>query len=59
VKRYRVTAPTDIFFADAGALRGLLDGARFVSPEEAKRLLQLAVLALDPCLPHVLEVNDA
>lgn len=59
VTRYRVTAPTDVVFADAGALRGLLDGAHFASSEEAKRSLQLAVLALDPCLPHVLEVNDA
>ncbi len=59
VTQYRVTAPTDVFFADAGALCGLLDGARFASSEEAKRSLHLAVLALDPCLPHVLEVNDA
>ncbi len=59
VTHYRVTAPTDVFFADAGALSGLLAGQRFASSDEAKRSLNLAVLALDPCLPYVLEVNDA
>ena len=59
VTQYRVAAPTDIFFADARALCGLLDGRRFASSDEAKRWLHLAVLALDPCVPHVLEVNDA
>ena len=59
VMQYRVTAPTDVFFADAGALSGLLAGQRFASSDEAKRSLDLAVLALDPCLPYVLEVNDA
>jgi hypothetical protein len=59
VRQYRVTAPTDVFFADAGALSGLLDGRSFASSNEAKRSLHLAVLALDPCLPYVLEVNDA
>lgn len=59
VTQYRVVAPTDVLFADAGALCGLLDDRRFASPEEAKRWLHLAVLALDPCLPYVLEVNDA
>lgn len=59
VRKYRVTAPTDVFFADAGALSGLLAGRSFASSSEAKRSLQLAVLALDPCLPYVLEVNDA
>ncbi len=59
VAEYRVTAPTDLFFADAGALSGLLDGARFASLDDVRRLLHLAVLALDPCLPYALEVNDA
>ena len=59
VTQYRVTAPTDVFFADAGALSGLLAGQRFASSDEAKRSLDLAVLALDPCVPYVLEVNDA
>ncbi|MBL8421257.1 MAG: hypothetical protein JNK92_11550 [Dechloromonas sp.] len=59
VRQYRVTAPTDAFFADAGALSGLLDGRSFASSSEAKRSLHLAVLALDPCLPYVLEVSDA
>jgi uptake hydrogenase large subunit len=59
VTHYRVAAPTDVFFANAGALSGLLDGRRFASSDEARRSLDLAVLALDPCLPYVLEVNDA
>ena len=59
VTRYRVTAPTDVFFADAGGLCGLLDGASFASSDEAKRWLHLAVLALDPCLPYVVEVKGA
>ena len=59
VTHYRITAPTDVFFADAGALSGLLAGRCFASSDEAKRSLHLAVLALDPCLPYVLEVNDA
>jgi uptake hydrogenase large subunit len=59
VTHYRVTAPTDVFFADASALSALLDSRRFASSDEAKRSLRLAVLALDPCLPYVLEVNDA
>ena len=59
VMQYRVTAPTDVFFAGAGALSGLLAGRRVASSDEAKRSLDLAVLALDPCLPYVLEVNDA
>jgi hypothetical protein len=59
VSHYRVVAPTDVLFADSSALCGLLADRRFASPDEAKRWLHLAVLALDPCLPHVLEVNDA
>ena len=59
VTRYRVAAPTDAFFADAGALSRLLDGRCFASSIQAKQAINLAVLALDPCVPYVLEVNDA
>lgn len=59
VAKYRVWAPTDAFFADAAALSGLLDDRRFAAPDEARRALDQAILALDPCVPYVLELNDA
>jgi hypothetical protein len=59
VVNYRVWAPTDAFFADAVALSGLLVGRRFASPDEARRALDQAILALDPCVPYALELNDA
>jgi uptake hydrogenase large subunit len=59
VTKYRVWAPTDAFFADAVALSGLLDGIRFAAPDEARRALDQAILALDPCVPYVLELSDA
>lgn len=59
VVNYRVWAPTDAFFADAVALSGLLAGRRFASPDEARRALDQAILALDPCVPYALELNDA
>ena len=59
VAKYRVWAPTDVFFADAVALSGLLAGRRFAAPDEARRALDQAILALDPCVPYVLELNDA
>ena len=59
VVKYRVWAPTDAFFADAVALSGLLAGRRFASPDEARRALDQAILALDPCVPYALELNHA
>ncbi|MGV0952480.1 MAG: hypothetical protein ACOYB3_17585, partial [Azonexus sp.] len=59
VAKYRVWAPTDVFFADAVALSGLLAGRQFAAPDEARRALDQAILALDPCVPYVLELNDA
>ncbi len=59
VLRYRVVAPTDIHFADAAALIELLAGRQAESPEAGRQLLEQAVLALDPCLPYTLELNDA
>ena len=59
VTEYRVWAPTDAFFADAAALSGLLAGRSFAAPDEARRALDQAILALDPCVPYVLELNDA
>jgi len=59
VLKYRVSAPTDAFFADAGGLQALLAGHRFNHREAARQALEQAVLALDPCLPYTLEINDA
>ncbi|MDP3538411.1 MAG: hypothetical protein Q8S26_06870 [Azonexus sp.] len=59
VLNYRVWAPTDVFFADAGALAGLLAGCRFASREEARLALDQAILALDPCVPYEVELHHA
>jgi hypothetical protein len=59
VTRYRVQAPTDESFATAAPLAGLLAGQRFALATEARRVLEQAILALDPCLPHVVELEDA
>jgi len=59
VANYRVQAPTDSFFADATALSSLLGNLRFASLDQARLGLNRAILALDPCLPHVAEVFDA
>ena len=59
VANYRIWAPTDAFFADAVALSGLLEDRWLASPDEARRALDQAILALDPCVPYVLELNDA
>lgn len=59
VARYRVQAPTDGFFADAAPLAGLLADREFPSPDQARRALDQAILALDPCLPYKLELHDA
>lgn len=59
VLSYRVAAPTDAFFADARPLLALLAQRRFDSPEAARQAIEQAILALDPCLPYTLELNDA
>jgi hypothetical protein len=59
VKNYRVWAPTDGYFADASGLAALLVDRRFADLGEARRGLDLAVLALDPCLPYEVELNNA
>ncbi len=57
VLAYRVWAPTDCLFADAACLSALLAGNRWNSRESAEQGLELAVLALDPCLPFVVKVE--
>lgn len=59
VLSYRVAAPTDAFFADAAPLLALLASRRFGSREAARQGMEQAILALDPCLPYTLELNDA
>jgi len=59
VADYRIWAPTDCFFADAGMLSGLLDAPPLASVDAARQLLDQAVLALDPCVPCVVELKDA
>lgn len=59
VLSYRVSAPTDVFFADAGPLLALLADRRFSSREGARQAIEQAILALDPCLPYTLELSDA
>lgn len=59
VLSYQVAAPTDAFFADARPLLALLAHRRFGSPEAARQAIEQAILALDPCLPYTLELNDA
>ena len=59
IARYRVWAPTDLYFADDSALAALLAGHEFLSKNEALEALDQAILALDPCLPYTVELNDA
>ena len=59
VARYRVQAPTDGFFVDAAPLARLLANREFPSLDQARQALDQAILALDPCLPYTLELQDA
>jgi hypothetical protein len=54
-----VQAPTDGFFVDAAPLARLLANREFPSLDQARQGLDQAILALDPCLPHTLELLDA
>lgn len=56
---YKLWAPTDALFADALALEQILGKRVYASAETARQALNLAVLALDPCLPYTLELQDA
>jgi len=59
VSAYRVSAPTDAFFADSSALCALLEGGTYDTTAQARSALGLAVLALDPCVPFEVEIDDA
>lgn len=59
VSRYQVWAPTDVFFQDETALSALLAGQTWGNLDQMRQGLNQAILALDPCLPYVMELNDA
>ena len=59
VANYRVQAPTDAYFADARPLSSLLGNCSVATPEQAKQVLNQAILALDPCLPYEVELHNA
>lgn len=55
---YRIWAPTDRLFADAAPLTRLLQA---LAPEDAgatRRALELAILALDPCVPYGIDWTE-
>lgn len=57
VADYRVQAPTDAFFANGDYLAGLLAGQVFADSTAARRGVEQAILALDPCLAYQLQMN--
>lgn len=59
VSRYQVWAPTDVFFRNETALTVLLAGQTWGNLDQMRQGLNQAILALDPCLPYVMELNDA
>ena len=59
VADYRIWAPTDGHFADQRDLAALLGNDTWPDANLARRALERAVLALDPCLPHELKVSHA
>ena len=44
---------------DAAPLARLLANREFPSLDQARQALDQAILALDPCLPYTLELQDA
>jgi hypothetical protein len=56
---YRVWAPTDAFFSDGRAVSSLLEGETYATELQASAALELAVMALDPCVPFEVESDDA
>lgn len=57
VANYSVWAPTDRHFADGGELAALVADRAWPDLAAARRGLERAVLALDPCLPYELKVR--
>ncbi len=59
IVRYRIVAPTEWNFHPDGALTMGLLGQPAADDEAARRHAELAVLALDPCVPYTIEVRHA
>lgn len=59
VEAYRVWAPTDRHFADAAGLAALLPDKGWPDGAAARLAMEQAVLALDPCLPYTVKVDNA
>lgn len=59
VERYRIVAPTEWNFHPRGALPAGLAGVRAADESELRRLVQLAVQSLDPCVAARVEVAHA
>ena len=56
---YRVWAPTDCHFARPDDVAALVAGRRPGDWQEARQVLEQAVLALDPCLPYEVRMSHA
>ena len=59
VSRYQIWAPTDMSFQNETALSVLLAGQTWGNLDQMRQGVNQAILALDPCLPYVMELNDA
>ena len=59
VRRYRIVAPTEWNFHPRGALAAGLAGVAATGEDELRRLVRLAVEALDPCVAYRVEVAPA
>ena len=59
VQRYRIVAPTEWNFHPRGALAAGLAGVAAAGEDELRRLVRLAVEALDPCVAYRVEVSPA
>jgi Ni,Fe-hydrogenase I large subunit len=59
IERYRIVAPTEWNFHPCGALPAGLAGVRAADASELRRLVQLAVQSLDPCVAARVEVLRA
>ena len=59
VRRYRIVAPTEWNFHPRGALAAGLAGVAVTGEDELRRLVRLAVEALDPCVAYRVELSRA
>jgi coenzyme F420-reducing hydrogenase alpha subunit len=59
VRRYRIVAPTEWNFHPRGAFAAGLAGVAVTGEDELRRLVHLAVEALDPCVAYRVEVSPA